>query len=256
MIRSIFCHGRPPDKHLLRSLRRRYLHQNNQDGKSPLERFSNRFRSLMRCVPHALTILSSVPERGAPPRGLLVSSFNSVTISPIPYVSFNIKVPSSTLDAVDASRHFTASIIDDPYTADVFAGMVRKDEKLWEQMLEPDGSLKEGCGGLVWMKCVWEARRRLDVGDHAIIVGEVVDAGQYSDTRPLDESAMVYWSGTYTGIGGKNAQVKPGTRSLPQQQERAPIRYSHLSFDDVRKPYVRTYRYDVKRSDCVELPVS
>ena len=209
----------------------------------------------MRCVPHALTILSAVPEGKASPRGLLVSSFNSVTVSPIPYVSFNIKVPSSTLDAIDASRHFTASIIDDPFTADIFAGITRKDEKLWQKMLEPDGRLKEGCGGLVWIKCIWEARRRIDVGDHAIIVGEVLDIGQYPDTKSLAESAMVYWSGTYAGVGGRNIQTKPGNRSFPKQEERAPIHYHHLSFDE-KKPYVRTYRYGAERSDCVELPAS
>ena len=239
MIKSIHRCGRPRSHPLFRPLARQWLHIRYHDAKasvrgtspgakpshtrhrtiareSPLERLSNKFKSLMRSVPHALTIISSIPKDGAPAKGLLVSSFNSVTVSPVPYVSFNIKLPSSTLDAIGASGCFTASVIDDPYTADVFARITRKDEKLWETMLEPDGKLKEGCGGLVWMKCVWQPRRRIDVGDHAIVVGEVIDAGKYPARKPPGQSAMVYWLGSYNDVGSRVGPTEPGTKAMPR----------------------------------------
>ena len=216
--------------------------------KSPLERLSDGFKDLMRTVPHALTIISSIPKGGSPAKGLLVSSYNSVTVSPIPYVSFNIKLPSSTLDAIGASGCFTASVIDDPYTADVFAQINGKDEKLCEAMLEDDGRLKEGYGGLVWMKCVWESHRRIDVGDHAIIIGEVLDVGRYPGTGLQGESAMVYWLGGYNEVDNKVGRTEPGTKKMTRKEGEKPIwRYVHELYEYDEGGLVRKINYDVDR---------
>lgn len=86
----------------------------------------------MRLVPHPLTIILATPlpsssssTPGPPPQpneptGLLVSSFNTVTLTPDPYVSFNIKLPSATHAAILASGTFTASGINKSWLARKF----------------------------------------------------------------------------------------------------------------------------------------
>lgn len=44
-------------------------------------------------------------------RGMTVSSFNTVTLTPVPVVSFNVKRPSETLSALRASRRFLAHLL-------------------------------------------------------------------------------------------------------------------------------------------------
>ncbi|KAL9132136.1 MAG: hypothetical protein Q9217_000070 [Psora testacea] len=162
---------------------------------------SDKIKYFMRAVPHALAIISSIPnETNSRPKGLLVSSFNSVTISPIPYISFNIKVPSSTFDAIQSSKHFIASVIDDRATANAFAKTAANDSSQWEKMLGLDGKLKDGHGGVVWMRCKWVERQKIEVADHVIVIGEVLEAGKYQG-RELEISAMVHWQGKYRGIG-------------------------------------------------------
>ena len=176
-----------------------------------MRRLGNAFKSLMREVPHALTIISApTAEENTKPKGLLVSSFNSVTVFPIPYVSFNIKVPSSTLSAIDTTRHFTASVVDNSITADVFAQIIHKYGHLWEEILEADGRLKEGFGGVAWMKCKLPRDKRVEIGDHAIVVGEVLDCASYADRGSAD-AAMVYWQGKYARIGRGTILTEPGT---------------------------------------------
>ena len=154
----------------------------------------------MRAVPHALTIISSNrKEKCSQRKGLLVSSFNSVTISPIPYISFNVKVPSSTFDAIQSSKHFMASIIDNSATAQAFAKTATDGNKLGGEMLEQDGKLKDGHGGVVWMKCKWAEEQKLEVADHVVLIGEVLEAGEYQN-RGIVNHAMVYWQGNYRKV--------------------------------------------------------
>ena len=205
--------------------KRRVLHNNNRllRAKNPVWRLSDQVKHFMRAVPHALTIISSISkEEGAQRKGLLVSSFNSVTVYPIPYVSFNIKVPSSTFDAIKSSKGFTASVIDDRITAHAFAQSAREGHAEWEEMLEPDGKLREGAGGVIWMMCKWVDRKAIEIGDHAILVAEVLEAGKYAE-RNIEEAATVYWQGGYQSIGlGKHSA---------RQEEKSVVRRVQVSED-------------------------
>ncbi|KAI1938659.1 hypothetical protein LOZ66_003462 [Ophidiomyces ophidiicola] len=71
-------------------------------------------RSLMRLVPHAVAIITSTfPNNDAASafRGMTVSSFNTVTLYPDPIVSFNVKVPSETYDAILSSQRFLVHLL-------------------------------------------------------------------------------------------------------------------------------------------------
>ncbi|KAL9634260.1 MAG: hypothetical protein Q9164_004200 [Protoblastenia rupestris] len=208
-------------------------------------RLSDKVQYIMRSVPHALAIISSISkEEGSHRKGLLVSSFNSVAISPIPYVSLNIKIPSGTFDAIQSSKRFMVSVIDDSATASAFAKIAKGDDnKQWEEMLEPDGKLKDRHGGMVWMECKWVERKKVEVADHVILVGEVLEAGIYGN-RDLEESTMVYWQRGYENISHKKsptAQEQP-SRTPPT----LPIRYT--KFPEYTKRIIRYTTEDLAQA--------
>lgn len=170
---------------------------------------SDRVRRLMRPVPHALTVITSYqpgkdPADEPEPRGLLVSSFNTVTLFPRPYVTFNIKLPSSTWDAIKASGHFTASGIDSPKTATAFTlGQADSGDRAikrgWaKDWINKDGRLRDHRVAYWWMQCQCSETQSLLVEDHLIAVGEVLEAGEYwgGGSRNM-ESPLLYANGGY-----------------------------------------------------------
>lgn len=69
----------------------------------------------MREVPYPVAIITSTDPTGPPDtssfRGMTVSSFNTVTLSPHPVISFNVRRPSETLNALLASRRFLVHLL-------------------------------------------------------------------------------------------------------------------------------------------------
>ncbi|KAI4237046.1 MAG: hypothetical protein LQ349_002158 [Xanthoria aureola] len=187
-------------------------HNNSAPPSQHAQSVAENVRGLMREIPHPLTVIvaqDTTTTTGTPPAGLLVSSFNTVTLHPTPYVSFNLKLPSSTYDAIKASRTFTASAVADVQLARDFL-MDKRAEGYMETMRsnvcdQRSGMLKPGRGALWWMRCRWAEQRSQPVGDHVIVVGEVVGAGYY--THSLDEKAgasdkpLIYSQGKYRNAG-------------------------------------------------------
>ena len=163
----------------------------------------------MRPVPHALTVITSFqpgksPEDEPEPRGLLVSSFNTITLSPRPHVSFNIKIPSSTWDAIKASGHFTASGVDNTDTAAAFAkGEADSGDNATEggwmrDWITKDGTLRDCGTAYWWMRCRCTIEESRPVGDHLIVVGEVLQAGEYEYGRDrMLRYPLLYMNGRY-----------------------------------------------------------
>ena len=122
-----------------------------------------------------------------------------MTLQPIPYVSFNVRSASTTLAALKKSRNFVASVIDEPFIADAFAQQVPESEKVRDRALKLDGRLKEGMGGVIWLQCRYVRSRSVVVGDHDIVVGEVLDFGTYK-SKSFAEAALVYSQGRYKQV--------------------------------------------------------
>ena len=162
----------------------------------------------MRAVPSAIAVVSAVPKMGADPRGLLVSSFNSVEVSPIPYVSFNIRSASATLEAIKTSGSFHITAINSPDTADIFAGLRYNSSDLKQARMESNGRLKTGNGTVIWMRCKWSRDHLVEVGSHAIIVGEVLEAG-YESKENLEDTATIYWQRSYNTVARGSKSLKP-----------------------------------------------
>ena len=151
----------------------------------------------MREVPYPIfTILAQNPTTTVP-HGLLVSSFNTVTLDREPYVSFNLKVPSRTFNAIKASDRFTVHAIRTSVLAKAtLDGKVLKSYFI-NPINEEDGfvTLKKNRGALWWMKCMWIKEKSIKVGDHWIMVGKVVDAG--NERRVAKEVGLLWHQGKY-----------------------------------------------------------
>lgn len=135
--------------------------------------------------------------------GLLVSSLNTVTLYPRPYVSFNIKLPSRTYATIKASNGFTASGLKDARVAEAFTK--RKStladpfgEYVWHDLVESDGRLKKGNGGTWWMRCRLSGEKCVEVGDHMLVVGKVLECGGYEGGEGI---GLVYAEGGYRKVG-------------------------------------------------------
>ncbi|KAJ5729826.1 oxidoreductase [Penicillium malachiteum] len=88
---------------------------NTQSRISPPSSISEHVRLLMRRVPYPVAIITSTDPSGPHDtssfRGMTVSSFNTVTLSPHPVISFNVRRPSETLNALLASRRFLVHLL-------------------------------------------------------------------------------------------------------------------------------------------------
>ncbi|PYH91471.1 oxidoreductase [Aspergillus ellipticus CBS 707.79] len=81
---------------------------------APSISISDQIRLLMRRVPYPVAIITATDPHGPPEkafRGMTVSSFNTVTLSPEPVISFNVRRPSETLSALQSSTRFLVHLL-------------------------------------------------------------------------------------------------------------------------------------------------
>lgn len=175
-------------------------------------KLSKKVRSLMRLVPHHLTIIHS--GYGRLKTGFLASSFNVVTLKPEPYVSFNIRVPSTSYSRIARCGVFYASLLNSATTADIFsqASSASEEDKkklAIKDVLDNEDALK---GGVWWMCCQVLPHLSSSVGDHKIVVGKVLQAGTYP-TR-VKENILLYLNRTYMQFPHSEADI-PDLASQP-----------------------------------------
>ncbi|KEZ46662.1 Flavin reductase like domain-containing protein [Scedosporium apiospermum] len=179
---------------------------------------ADQFRALMRLLPHSVVVCTSLdphPHTPTPsssslssttttnqkpsyPRAMTMSSLTSLSISPTPLVSFNIKKPSRTLDALRSSGRFNVHVLRD----DVRGSRIAEWFSRGDAGKDPFEGV-EGCGCVVergdgGVELRGEGVRRvlrcrveelLSVRDHVIVVGEVEeirgDGGEEGDAEGL-----------------------------------------------------------------------
>lgn len=198
-------------------------------------------RSLMRLLPHSVVVLTSSepsPDGSPSPRAMTMSSLTSLTLRPVPLVTFNVATPSRTLSALENARHFNIHILRDTVAgarvADWFSRGNAEGHRVFEGLAEDDGAKAEtggpGCqaellpdeppllkgdGVLYVMRCQLLDDAPLgglvQVRDHVIVVAEVVEIieGRHVDaakgTRE-DDFGLVYADRRYRRLG--EAMVK------------------------------------------------
>ncbi|KAL9119222.1 MAG: hypothetical protein Q9187_004225 [Circinaria calcarea] len=134
--------------------------------------------------------------------GLLVSSFNTVTLDPVPVVSFNLRLPSSTYNAIALSGHFTVTGISNAKIADLFAkGRGIDKYTIYEKPLDSAmGSELDVMDGLFQIRCQWLKEKSVDIGDHVIMIGRVLDVTDNKYQTSLTEP-LIYSKGRYRYAG-------------------------------------------------------
>ncbi|KAI4152066.1 MAG: hypothetical protein LQ340_003131, partial [Diploschistes diacapsis] len=192
---------------------------------------SKNVRFAMRKVPHAVVVVTaSTLESHKPntetdftgPRppplqhGMLVSSFNTVTLQPEPVVSFNVKVPSKTYDAIAESGYFEVSPMYGQAIAEKFA-QSRTNTSGGKTL--PSKSQLEGARSF-GLRCEWLKDKSIKIGDHLIMVGKVVEFLHRIGGRE-QAVTLLYCAGSYrfpsaptTEIWRNGAKKEKRTREL------------------------------------------
>lgn len=196
-------------------------------------------RSLMRLLPHSVVVLTSsekAADGSLSPRAMTMSSLTSLTLRPVPLVTFNIATPSRTLSALEGAGHFNIHILRDTVAgarvADWFSRGNAEGHRVFEglsgassvarQQQGPDGPgclatlhadqppLLEGDGVLYVMRCRLLEDAPLGglvpVRDHVIVVAEVVEIieGRHVDAEKgtrEDDFGLVYADRRYRRLG-------------------------------------------------------
>ncbi|CAN8095773.1 unnamed protein product [Discula destructiva] len=191
----------------------------------------DQFRAVMRLLPSSVVVCTSVGDSSspsAPPRGMTMSSFTSLSLHPTPLITFNIATPSRTLDAVAASRAFNIHVLsgdaEGARVADWFRRGNAEDLGVFEA-----GKMREGCGceamqrdglgvedeapllrgrGVLYgLRCRLldeePGRGLITVRDHVVVVAEVVDIVEGRGEHDWDEVfGLAYADRRYRQLGG------------------------------------------------------
>lgn len=148
-------------------------------------------------------------------RGVTVSSFTAVALHPVPIISFNLKVPSRTWDAIAASERIAVHLLSASPTG---AAIAHTFTKPYEQAHEPFLALSNvgaGCrpsrgkqppqifadeGVKVILDAVLLKEKTVSVGDHLVLFAEVrrcLRGGAVWEGR----EALAYGMQGYRGLG-------------------------------------------------------
>ena len=157
----------------------------------------------MRAYPQGVTVVTFATDEG--PKGITVSSFTSVSLSP-PLVLVSIAKGSALHDSLRRSKGFAVNLLadDQKSVSDRFAGRVQMKDRF-------DGlRFKKGVAGSpiidgahAAIEC--KAWRTYEGGDHSLLIGEVVSAAViHPKKKPL-----VYYSQQYTSTEAQEYPAPP-----------------------------------------------
>ncbi|KAI9717229.1 MAG: hypothetical protein M1828_007250 [Chrysothrix sp. TS-e1954] len=223
----------------------------NTSNVNILPDLSNHMRQLMRSVPHPVVVVTasdpatSTDDTESAFRGMTISSFNTVTLSPRPYVSFNVKLPSVTHSALTTSGTFLVHLLSSSslgvHIADAFAkGSNTRGEAFRSLVQEKRDGLEvqvfagkgtEGApllasdGVLKVLRCRMLPGKEVTVEDHVVIVAEVAGIlsppknqsrtnDQEPQARPEEQQlSLLYGNQGYRQWGRALAHDSPQTRA-------------------------------------------
>ena len=148
-------------------------------------------KQAMRIYPQGVTVVTTASKEG--PKGLTVSSFSSVSLSP-PLVLVCIAKSSALHHLFEGAKAYAVNFLadDQKSVSDRFAGRTTAKDR-FDGIKFSRGST--GSPVIAGVRAVIECRawRAYDGGDHSILVGEVVSARTINSKHPL-----VYYSQQYT----------------------------------------------------------
>ncbi|GAB7357480.1 hypothetical protein MBLNU459_g0017t1 [Dothideomycetes sp. NU459] len=221
------------------------------------------FRESMRAVPNPVAVIATgrIPAHGTwdqntDLQGMTVSSFTPVTLKPIPVISFNIRTPSRTLDALRKYGYFTlhtlASNADGATIADAFTKPYNNPADAFRILHETgrDISIRQtenrapqiiGPGVLTRFMC--KIFKSTEVGDHVVVFAEVSgvltreqrrddDGHQQAAVQPISghATALAYAHGKYCAVA-ESIELESTTSA-----KEAPAQHSERSIHEVPVP--------------------
>ncbi|KAI9817811.1 MAG: hypothetical protein M1827_000930 [Pycnora praestabilis] len=224
-----------------------------EDPPSQQETLSTHVRTLMRSIPHCVVVVTASHSSPLSPskspssshtrsikasspiptedfRGMTVSSFNTVTLSPQPIISFNIHLPSTTYDALLSSRQFLVHIVsatkDGAKIADAFTRGNANAEEVFRNLANEGVDVGvlgrgkrrppvlRGRGVMKVLSCDMLIEKGVPsdgvrVGDHVIVLGKVVgvlvDSGRRGKREgggsSMEERGLLYVDRGYKEFG-------------------------------------------------------
>ncbi|KAK2022307.1 hypothetical protein LX32DRAFT_202228 [Colletotrichum zoysiae] len=156
----------------------------------PGEELPEQLRGVMRRLAHSVVVCTATDRRGRP-RGMTMSSFVSLSMEPVPLVTFNVRTPSRTLQAIEDGSgggglfniHVLAEGAEGARVAEWFTrgNAGGGGEGLFRELpdgvgvCEEDGAapVLEGKGVLYVLRCKALGEGLVRVRDHVVVVGEV-----------------------------------------------------------------------------------
>ncbi|RDW83313.1 hypothetical protein BP5796_04804 [Coleophoma crateriformis] len=168
----------------------------------------------MRKLPHSVVVLTTAqqPTSSAPQpirRGMTLSSFTTLTLTPNPIVTFNIRRPSLTLSALRSSpsHRFNIQVLNanplgaqiaDAFTrgnkdGDPFQALMQRQADSLE-IVEQEGAglmfRSEGVKRTLGCKILGQGKGFVDVGDHVVVMAEVVDIYEPFGDAGMDNGSL------------------------------------------------------------------
>ena len=149
----------------------------------PTDFAGRRFRDVLGTFPTGVTVVTSVVD-GAPPVGVTIGSFTSVSLDP-PLVAFLPGTGSESWPGIEASGTFCVNVlgVDQTELCNRFAG--KGEDKFADVAWRPAPVTGSPIldGALTWIDCRIAAVH--DGGDHHIVVGAVQALDHDNDAEPL-----------------------------------------------------------------------
>lgn len=208
----------------------------------PQKLLAEGMRDIMRRVPHPVVVITSGPKKnkGGPDPGdektktmsMTVSSFNTVRLHPTPIVSFNTKIPSSTLDQIIHHRdgycfvnfllsngraaavaHEFAGRFGERPRSEMYDALLAEDPEQFRRMMrEVVGSKADARRGiLARARCRILPDSTVTIGDHRIVVAEVEDVWNAEHRNSMSQPYnLVYVDGKYGVVPGKQTGLPLG----------------------------------------------
>ena len=205
---------------------------------SPQASLSTSLRQLMRALPHSVVVITTLAARpsgiatvptSARFQGMTLSSFTTLTLTPKPIITFNIKHPSRTLDALKASRHFLIHILAATKSGQLIADAFTKGEgphafknshfKYGSTVVPQKDNRNDGDKHIVLpvikakgvtsiLRCeiLHESERMgggfIRIGDHELVLGSVLEITDVTSSKTMEAvSGLCYAHGQYRMVG-------------------------------------------------------
>jgi flavin reductase (DIM6/NTAB) family NADH-FMN oxidoreductase RutF len=197
----------------------------HQSGEQKGDYLRSALRGLTQPVALVTSIMpaNSVKEKtSSGPRGVTVSSFCTVTLQPEPIISFNLRVPSRTWEAIKTSKALQVSLLTaSPEGAAVAHAFTLPYERPYEpfERLESLGafvspsSRRRGQPHIVWDKAIYARvnasllwKQCIRVGDHMIVFARVTHVRLEDSSTHANAGALAYGMRGYRSLGG---EIKP-----------------------------------------------